>query len=568
MTKRQISTYFSHSYRLEDQAANKDFWRLFDAEGFYFSVDPPSNNPTHAHLERMMNRSSCYVAVVNRRLEAPEPFCSRFILYEFGLSLQAKVPRLLLVDQRIPAEGTFGDLQGVEIHPFDHADPLEKKDDLIDKIRKLKTRARGDTKSRRGRIGLLLHEDSRDRAYGGLKVQERIRETARRFGFECKDLVVPYVDNAEFALALDACEAIVLDVRGNTLPKWVFSYTHARLVPSIKLVRVMKSELPEQVVLPPVVAGLQMDPREPGIESVTYWRDADDLIHQLAGAFEKLDEEPTKLDSAHQGELYFDSIHRRPARVFISNGAAANPLARRLSDLLRLHNIGRFQYKDEGAIPTGSDWRKKIVHELEICQVFVALVGRGYEGSSWCRKELRVAAERARRQDLRILPYRVDDVDVRGLKELGPFEVTDRMGEVETSARQVFDEIDQHLKDHDAGKWVPRQPFMLGASNEAVVDALRSLPAKGWDELRERMAQIGVDIGVAEGDRTPRPRRRAEELIVQVQRAVVPLRAGIESQSTLGFLVDQLAELAEPDTRRPTLEAVAERLHCSMEARA
>lgn len=347
MEDEKISTYFSHSYRLEDQATNKEFWKLFDAQGFYFSVDPPSNNPTHVHLERMMNRSSCYVAVINRRRDAPEPFCSRFILYEFGLCLQARIPRLLLIDERVGKDWLFDDLDGDESHEFNHAYPLEKQDKLITRIGDLKNRARRDVKSRKSRIGLLLPKDSASTAYGGPKVQERIRETARSVGFTCTPLVVPYVDNAEFALALDACEAIVVDVRGPALPNWVFAYTHARLIPSIKLVRVKKSELPEEIPLPPIVAGLKMDPREPGVESVTYWRNADDLIHQLWSAFEKLDEEPTKLRTAHAGERYFDSIHRRPARIFISNSALANPLAGKLSDLLRLHNVGRFQYKDD-----------------------------------------------------------------------------------------------------------------------------------------------------------------------------------------------------------------------------
>lgn len=208
------------------------------------------------------------------------------------------------------------------------------------------------------------------------------------------------------------------------------------------------------------------------------------------------------------------------------------------------------------------------MHELEICQIFVALVGQGYEQSKWCLEELRVAAKRAREHDLVILPYQVDATDIRGLKDLDPFQVTNRAGYLDENAKRIFDEIDHHLKDQDAGAWVPRQPFMLGASNEAVVDALRSLPEERWDALREQMADIGVDVGSSEGIRTPRPRKMADELLVQVQRAVVPLRAGVESQSTLGFLVDHLAKVAEPETRRPTLEQIAKRLHQSMEARA
>ena len=51
-----IQTYFSHSYRLEDQNLNQKFWSLFSEKGFSFFVDPPSDATIHAHLERMMGR--------------------------------------------------------------------------------------------------------------------------------------------------------------------------------------------------------------------------------------------------------------------------------------------------------------------------------------------------------------------------------------------------------------------------------------------------------------------------------------------------------------------------------
>ena len=121
--------------------------------------------------------------------------------------------------------------------------------------------------------------------------------------------------------------------------------------------------------MPPLVGGLRMDDREPAVESVVYWRDPDDLIFQLARAFRKLDEEQAEFKQGRQGEVYFESIGRRQAQVFISNANAANPLARRLSAELRLRNIEQFQYKDRfhdfrtnkdrDAIPVGTEWEKK-----------------------------------------------------------------------------------------------------------------------------------------------------------------------------------------------------------------
>src|SRR6185503_11509430 len=88
---------------------------------------------------------------------------------------------------------------------------------------------------RRGRIGLLLPRKGAEKAYGGKSVHERIKDAASICGFEFVPIEIPFVHNAEFALALDGCEAVVLDVAGEVLPTWVFSYVHGRLIPSIKL---------------------------------------------------------------------------------------------------------------------------------------------------------------------------------------------------------------------------------------------------------------------------------------------------------------------------------------------
>ena len=71
-----IPTYLSHSYRREDQEINLKFWPIFENAGFYFSVDPPSNITTTAHLEQMMNASSCYVAIVCCASSSARPYAA------------------------------------------------------------------------------------------------------------------------------------------------------------------------------------------------------------------------------------------------------------------------------------------------------------------------------------------------------------------------------------------------------------------------------------------------------------------------------------------------------------
>ncbi|MEM7157035.1 MAG: toll/interleukin-1 receptor domain-containing protein [Myxococcota bacterium] len=554
----KIPTYFSHSYRLRDQNLNKELWSVFAKHGFFFSVDPPSNITVHAHLERMMRQNSCFVAVVNRRNEEAEVFCSRFVLYEMGLSLQARLPRLLLIDGEI-GSSVFDSLSSEEKVFFSRGSDGHAQYDrreLERKVLRLKARAEpltSHTGKQRGPIGLLVPETKRSAAYGGASVRRKVGEVARLHGFVCEEIPAPSRDNASFAIALDRCEAVVLDVRGDkTLPPWVFAYIHGRLVPSIKLVRLMEGELASDVELPPVVKRLRMDPDEPTVESVTYWRDSSDLIHQLDRAFDKLDEHATELRRPKEGLRYFDSIGRQPARVFISNAGANNDTAARLSRHLRLNNIERFQYKDRDAIPTGSNWQAQILHELRACQVFVALIGPTYRGSEWCRREFEIAQQRAKSEELVILPYRLGAADVRFAGKLQAPDLPARAA----GTRKIMKDIDRALKSARRSK-TQRQPYLLGGSRELLVDALRHMPAGAWKKLHGQLRVAGVDIAPARSKKV-QARGVAEEVLFAAERATLTETAARQSPSAVAYLMEQLTILA-PNRYRKVLSKISKR---------
>src|SRR5438128_563055 len=62
-----------------------------------------------------MLESSCFVAIVPFRRDAPKFHCSPFMLYEIGLAIQAKRPKLILVDDRIGQDvPLFADFEDVE----------------------------------------------------------------------------------------------------------------------------------------------------------------------------------------------------------------------------------------------------------------------------------------------------------------------------------------------------------------------------------------------------------------------------------------------------------------------
>ena len=233
----------------------------------------------------------------------------------------------------------------------------------------------------RGKIGVVVPRAKSACAYAKDTILARISDVADRHGFKIGTLPLPHQHNAYLALAFDQYEAIILDVRGTDLPDWVFPYAHGRLVPTIKLARLEPGEVLGNIVMPPIVEGLRMDPAEPGVESVLYWRDADDLILQLERAFLKLDEGQTEFKKDDEALLYFESIGRRPANIFISNAGNENPLAGQLSKALRLRNIKQFhykdpEYKDRYVLQTNSNWPSKIRSEVETCNVFVAIIGK------------------------------------------------------------------------------------------------------------------------------------------------------------------------------------------------
>jgi hypothetical protein len=549
-----IGTYFSHSYRVQDQALNKAFWSHFKSD-FSFFVDPPSDVTIHTHLEAMMRRCSAFVAVFNLREDVPGLRCSPFMLYEYGLAVQARRPKLLLIHKDITSK-TFGELDDNETFSFDPNDPDARLDELRKKIDRLKEVARAYPNTlyrQRGEIGVVVPGANSACAYATKEVLARIAEVADLYGFNISPLPVPHQHNAHLAVKLDQYEAIILDVRGTDLPDWVFPYAHGRLVPTIKLARLRPREVLGNFVMPPIVEGLRMDSAEPGVESVLYWRDADDLILQLDRAFARLDERQTEFKKDDEALFYFESIGRRPAHIFISNAGNENCLAGQLSKALRLRNIKQFHYKDPDykdpdALQTNSDWPIKIRSEAKTCDVFVAIIGKGYEKRPWCREELRVA--RARDSQIVMLPYEVDGTDLSFLKEhdLQNRQVTSLPADQNAALSRILYDIQQALTDGGRGhNAAVRRTTMLGGSREAIVDTIRHLSGSSWPKLLARLSDDGIAVSLARKDKGPlRSRAVAEKLFEDAVRA----DTDPGNQSTLAMLVQALAKLAPASHRK------------------
>jgi len=497
-----------------------------------------------------MRRCSAFVGVINRRRDVSHFFCSRFVLFEFGLSIQARRPRLLLVDQRVNAF-PFERLSPDEWHTFSPGKPEAGLKELIRKIKTLK-RVAATFPNRldepRGPIALLVPRDRSSCTYAQPHFLRRIEEAADMAGFELNVLELPHEHNAFLALELERQEAVVLDVRGMDLPEWVFPYVYGRLIPTIKLARLKPNEVLSSVKLPPIVEGLRMDSGEPGVESVTYWRDQEDLIWQLERAFRKLDEEQTVFQEGLRGVLYFQSIGRRPARVFISNAAKANALGRRLAEELRLRNIYGFQYKEPNAMLPGTNWEQKIRSEIESCNIFVAIIGEGYKVSKWCMEEMRAAS--ARSPNIVLLPYQVDDADVGFMDEVHVAQLPPGLDE---SVQFVLDRIHTVLTDRRGQNAPVTRTTMLGGSREAIIDTIRHIPKAEWPTLADRLRESNIAISAI--DPGPGPvwsRNVAENLFMEAQQ----VDTDPDNESNMATLVQVLASLAPP-THHELMRSVA-----------
>lgn len=90
--------YWAHSYRKEDNDINQHFGRLIeDAERMVVNFDPPSDKVNESKLDQNLRSCDGLVAVLTWRGNGP----SKYILHEIALSLRARKPLLVFMDDRI-----------------------------------------------------------------------------------------------------------------------------------------------------------------------------------------------------------------------------------------------------------------------------------------------------------------------------------------------------------------------------------------------------------------------------------------------------------------------------------
>jgi nucleoside phosphorylase len=415
-----VPTYFSHSYRRNDREVNLFFWRLFCENGFFFAVDPKSSTLSAPYLEYLVQRASCFVSVLVHRPEQTRYRCSPFQLFEYGLAVRARKPRLMFVEQAIP--GYLFPPGSPAVIPFNRQRLHAHMDDFVKPIQALAEIARPHRHQDvrlRGKVGIILSGPAYE------EIKPDIYRIAKDHGFLPEDVEFSFDQSFEFSLRMDEYDLVVLEVGPESTPAWIYPFVHARFIPSVKLCHVSHTDSAVAGRLPDLVREQLFESAAATDEPVIIWQDADSLLRELDRQLSRFDRERTEFHGVTAGEKYFRSLGRSDIRVFISNTSGANDFARMLAARLEVENIPYFHYKSNNTIPLGTQWSEQLLDEVDRSTVFVALLTRDYAASAWSMRELDRAMELMEKKGLRLYPYFLQDAgglppmpqgrDLRGL---------------------------------------------------------------------------------------------------------------------------------------------------------
>jgi nucleoside phosphorylase len=398
----KIPTFLSHSYKPEDRRINEHFWHKFWHEDFAFTVDPKSSRVSIPHLEHTLRYSACFVGVVTLREEQPRYLTSPYLLFEYGLAVQAKKPRLVFVEKGVSGQYFEEDWT----IPFERDQEvgaryrLKAAQDAIDRLKQMSSPYSDDDLRLSGSVGLILPQ-------GGVYEQAtpKVRELLELAGYRVE--TVQYRHDRfrtplEFILEVDRHDFLVIDVGSDEIPTWLHSMLHGRFIPMIRLLHHDAGDEPSP--LPPMLQGDIVELIAAGDERAILWSDADSLVRRLERELAKLRGQRRQFASEPEGVQYFRSLGRvTDAHVFVSNASGQNDLALELCRRLDLHNIRFFHYIFNTDIELGRPWRDELRTRLERSEIFVSLITKAYLESPVCQQEREMAFELYRKGRLRLL---------------------------------------------------------------------------------------------------------------------------------------------------------------------
>jgi hypothetical protein len=428
-----IPTYLSHSYWPQDREVLRHFWNLFWEAGFAFTVDPKSPEQLSIpHLELMMRRSACFVAIVPYREEQERYRTSPYIVYEHNLAVRAKKPRLVIAEAQV-AGHPFDDKR---LSVFPHDDPASAAGlrQLIKDLREQSLPHAHDFDHVLGSVGLVLPPG---RAYD--RARAAIRFVLEAAGYEVEVLPCDSAKAPDFS-TVDRPDFFVIDIR----VKGMTDGLYYRFVPTIKLA--YQPANGRRIPLPGMFRDDALERAGGSAQNVIWWSDEKQLVEQLQPVVDKMQRPRRQFRSYEEGVGYFQSLGRSlQGPVFISNANEQSELARHLSRALDLSNIAFFHYRYKNSIPIGTVWERQLFDHLRTSRLFVPLITAHYWKSELCRREHQLAERLARRKGLRIYKYYLDETsDAGGHTERLQGSILAGMPRDE-QVRRIVSDIDRYL---------------------------------------------------------------------------------------------------------------------------
>jgi hypothetical protein len=397
---RRISTYFSHSYRPEDSEVNKHFWKLFWEAGFTFTVDPRSGTLSIPSVELHVRRNDCFASVVTHRPEEPRYQASPYVVFEYGLAVQANRPRLVFVDRRAGRHHyeetcrVVFDRDALELDRDRHLAAIRRLHDLGAAQARVRDRERGS-------VGLLL---PRDGTYA--EVMPEIREVLGSAGYEVTSIDSETPNPYWFIAHADRHDFILVDVGDDDLPSWLHPVLHGHAVPMVRLLHYEPGARPA-TSLPRLVLGHAIESVARSDELAIWWSSVDELIPRLHREVRALGlPSRGELRTYEQGVSYFNSLARSmDATVFVSSASSESDVAEELCRQLRTSHVRFFHHLFESTIRPGRPWPDGLRDRLRSSQLFVPLLTPAYWESDMCRREFGIAEDLSAQGRLRIFPY-------------------------------------------------------------------------------------------------------------------------------------------------------------------
>lgn len=424
----KIVAYLSHSYHPEDRAINMAIWRKLNALNVAFAVDPPSpDRPMDVtFLERMMQRSHCFVAIVpdrSRALDSSQtsPTWSPYQEFECRLAIRANKPRLIVVEKGIE----LGPLSEGQSTRWFTRSPWALDPDLDEEMRRFVDEAttREREPSVMPKMGILRWTPADAR-------WERLSSALlRRVGKDVAKFVGVDDETKDHDLLSEARNHTVLvaDISPTITPPHVLGLLHGAAIPIFRTCLLeldQKEETQERelrlrvghtdsaaanasdrslpatsVRLPLLFCGYRIDS---GMRPIQFWTESiiDEAVETVARITREYRDRERRLETQENADDYF--LRLRGNRIFISTSSELSAWTTPLKEALETAGMPAFHYKVP-EIPIGVEWMPELRKRIADADLFLAFLSPGYWTSPVCIDEIALAIDRWERHQLVII---------------------------------------------------------------------------------------------------------------------------------------------------------------------